>query len=192
MQAADCDPGPTRLLQEATRHLERAVELAPRSARYAALLGETYLVRGEPEEAVAPLALSYQEDPHPRAAYAVALSLLVCGRPEEAQSWATAALEESQALVRAREVRGWARAACGDAQRAAWDLRAVLGVGAGGTLKEAASWCHAVSPVLPADLETLIATRTRELLAGFKESLEAVVSYQVRDRWAATRKEPGA
>lgn len=112
-----------RDLQDAIRHLEQAVRLSPDNARYSGLLGEAWLLQGDPEAALAPLQNSLHKETHPRIASLMALALLRLDRHADAARIATVALEETSAFHRAHFIRSEARMGTGDVAGAIDDLR---------------------------------------------------------------------
>lgn len=116
-------PAAARHLDDAIKHLEQAVLLSPGNARYGALLGEAWLLKGDPEAALAPLQSSIHQEIHPRVASLLALALLKLDRPADAERFATAALEETSAFHRAYFIRAEARVGQGDSDGAVDDLR---------------------------------------------------------------------
>jgi len=112
-----------KTLEESIHHLEQAVRLAPGNARYSALLGEAWLLRGDAEAALAPLQNSLQGDVHPRAACLMALALLRLEQYEDAERFASAAIAETGAFHRAFFIRAAVRQCLGRDEDAIQDLR---------------------------------------------------------------------
>ena len=124
LQADNEEPGHD--LEVAIAHLEQAVRLSPGNARYSGLLGEAWLLRGDPEAGLAPLQNSLQQEPHPRIASLMAFALLRLDRPAEAAQVATMALGETSAFHRGHFLRAEARTATGDVVGAIEDLRQAI------------------------------------------------------------------
>lgn len=104
-------------------HLEHASRLSPNSPRYHVLLGEAYLLRGDAEDAIAPLQVGFQADAHPRTAYLLAIALLRCHRIDQAERYASAAVGETGSVFhRAHYVRATCRLARDDREGAIRDL----------------------------------------------------------------------
>ena len=92
-------PDAARDLRAAIEHLEQAVRLSPANARYSGLLGEAWLLQGDPEAGLAPLQNSLQQETHPRIASLMAMALLRLDRPADAARIATEALEAVEQMV---------------------------------------------------------------------------------------------
>jgi tetratricopeptide (TPR) repeat protein len=103
------DSEPQQLLDEAVSHLEQAVRQAPGNPRYAALLGEACWLKGDSDAALAPLQSSFSQDPQPRTAWLLARVLQHLGRLPEAESFATAALDDAAGFHRAWSTRATIR-----------------------------------------------------------------------------------
>ncbi|NRA97119.1 MAG: tetratricopeptide repeat protein, partial [Planctomycetes bacterium] len=116
-------PDAARDLRAAIEHLEQAVRLSPANARYSGLLGEAWLLQGDPEAGLAPLQNSLQQETHPRIASLMAMALLRLDRPADAARIATVALEETSAFPRGHFLRAEARIGLGDVDGAIEDLR---------------------------------------------------------------------
>ncbi|MAG57889.1 MAG: hypothetical protein CMJ83_16515 [Planctomycetes bacterium] len=114
---------PLQDLEEAIRHLEQSVRLSPGNPRYSALLGEAWLLRGDPDAAIAPLQNSLQRETHPRIACLMALALLRLDRHQDAEQFATAAITETAAFHRAYFIRAESRIGIGNRMEAVSDLR---------------------------------------------------------------------
>jgi len=106
-------------LDQAIIHLEEAVLLAPRSARFAVLLGQSYLLRGEPEAALTALESAWRLDPGEQALSLMGLSLLVLERFDDAAGCAKEDLDRGWGTLLMREVAGWSAVALGH-----WDAAA--------------------------------------------------------------------
>ncbi len=117
------EPATRKLVDEAVLHLEHAVRMHPAHPRYNALLGEAYLLRGDVDEALAPLQNSFMIEPFPRTAWLLAATLLHLERPVEAERLATAAIDEAPGFHRAFVTRADARELSGNLEGAILDMR---------------------------------------------------------------------
>lgn len=111
-------------LSEAISHLEQAVRQAPGNPRYTATLGEAWLLRGDPEAALAPLQSSFATGPMPRTACLLAQTLHALGRDSEAETFAGAAIEDGAGFHRAYAIRAEIRRRRGNLTGALDDFEA--------------------------------------------------------------------
>lgn len=170
--------GATRDLRSAIEHLEQAVRLSPGNARYSGLLGEAWLLRGDPEASLAPLQNSLHQETHPRIASLMALALLRLDRPADAARIATVALEETSAFHRGHFLRAEARVGIGDMAGAIDDLRDAVSLAPTSEPYRLRLATHLVERARGGDHGSLV--EAREVLDGIDAPREANVWHYLR------------
>ena len=116
----------TEFLDQAIIHLEEAVRLQPEKARYCVILGEAFLLRGEPDAALPPLMAAFQTVKAPRTAWLLGLTLLILDRFTEARECGAEAIRGSESFDKALEIRAWATFGTGQWSAAAEDFRSLV------------------------------------------------------------------
>ena len=117
------------LLEEAVIHLEKAVSLVGDNHRYQAALGKALLLLGAPDRARGPLLTSFQTGAPPQVSYLLGVASMELKELEEAENYASTAIEQSPGFGRAHTLRACCREERGDREGAIYDYRAAISLG---------------------------------------------------------------